>query len=85
MFEISDNTVRRYDQKILESDMPAADLDNLRAILIDEKAVRKVHTYVTVVINADTGELLYMAEGRNDLSPVYGPRGVRGFELFYHR
>lgn len=64
MFEISDNTVRRYDQKILESDMPAADLDNLRAILIDEKAVRKGHNYVTVVINADTGELLYMAEGR---------------------
>ena len=49
MFEISDNTVRRYDQKILESDMPAADLDNLRAILIDEKAVRKGHNYVTVV------------------------------------
>lgn len=64
MFEISDNTVRRYDKKVLEADLPEAQLDGLRAILVDEKAVRKGHNYVTVVINADTGELLYMAEGR---------------------
>lgn len=64
MFEISDNTVRRYDQKILEADLPEPQLDGLRALLIDEKAVRKGHNYVTVVLNADTGELLHMAEGR---------------------
>jgi transposase len=64
MFEISDHTVRRYDKKVLEADLPAPQLDGLRAILIDEKAVRRGHNYMTVVINADTGELLYMAEGR---------------------
>lgn len=64
MFEISDNTVRTYDKEVLRHELPPTDLDNLRAILIDEKSVRKGHNYLTIVLNADTGELLYMAEGK---------------------
>ena len=33
-------------------------------MLVDEKAVRRGHNYVTIVLNGDTGELLYMAEGK---------------------
>lgn len=64
MFEISDNTVRTYDKEILKETIPPPDLDNIRAILIDEKAVRKGHNYMTVVIDADSGELLYLGEGK---------------------
>lgn len=63
MFEISDGTVRRYDKIVLESDTPPPMFDGIEKLLVDEKAVRKGHGYVTVVLNGDTGELLHMAEG----------------------
>ena len=36
----------------------------LRVLIIDEKAIRKGHGYVTLVLNGETGELLHMAEGK---------------------
>jgi len=53
-----------YDKEVLQKDLPPPDLDDLRTLLIDEKAVRRGHNYVTIVLNGDTGELLYMAEGK---------------------
>lgn len=44
--------------------MPEPCFDGLEALLIDEKAVRRRHGYVTVVINARTGELLHMDDGK---------------------
>jgi len=64
MFEIGDATVRRYDRIVLEENTPPPLLDGLRKVLIDEKAVRKGHCYVTIVLNGETGELLHMREGR---------------------
>jgi transposase len=64
MFAISDSTVRRYDKAVLEADLPEALLDGLVVLLVDEKAVRKRHGYVTVVLNGRTGELLHMTEGK---------------------
>jgi len=64
MFEISDNTVRRYDKIVLKADTPPPMLDGLTKLLIDEKAVRKGHGYVTVILNGENGELLHMAEGK---------------------
>ena len=64
MYGISDNTVRAYDKAVLKTDLPLVCFDDIRALLIDEKAVRRGHNYVTVVLNADSGELLYMAEGK---------------------
>lgn len=64
MFEISDGTVRRYDKIVLESQTPPPDFDGIVRLLIDEKSVRKGHGYITIVLNADTGELLHMAEGK---------------------
>lgn len=57
-------TAWRYDRDVLEADLPTPDLDGIEAILIDEKSVRRGHQYVTLVLNAATGELLYMAEGK---------------------
>ena len=62
--EISDSTVRHYDKEVLKADLPPPDLDHLRTLLVDEKAVRRGHNYVTIVLNGDTGELLYIAEGK---------------------
>ena len=64
MYEISDSTVRLYDKEVLREQLPPPDLDHLRTLLIDEKSVKKGHSYVTIVLNGDTGELLYMEEGR---------------------
>ncbi|MDA0811445.1 MAG: transposase [Verrucomicrobia bacterium] len=62
--EISSATAYRWDRAVLEQLLPEPQLDGLRVLLTDEKSVRKKHTYVTLVMNGDTGELLYMAEGK---------------------
>jgi transposase len=61
---IDDATAFRWDQAILSQNLPPPKLDDLRILLIDEKAVRKRHGYVTLVMNGATGELLYLAEGK---------------------
>ena len=57
MFGVSGSTVRSYDKEVLKEKTPPPKLDGLRVILVDEKSIRKKHNYVTVVINADTGEM----------------------------
>ena len=65
---IDDATAFRWDKAVLERKLPPPNLDNLRVLLIDEKAVRKHHGYVTLVMNGVTGELLYLAEGKKKQS-----------------
>jgi len=65
---IDDATAFRWDKAILRETLPEPDLDNLRVLLIDEKAVRKHHGYVTLVMNGQTGELLHLAEGKKKAS-----------------
>lgn len=57
-------TAMRYDRTVLNKTLPAPCLDGLNVLLIDEKAVMRGHHYVTVVINGESGEPLYMAEGK---------------------
>ena len=61
-------TAWRYDKDVLLADLPAPNFDGIKAILIDEKSVRKGHNYVTLVLNAETGELLHMSEGKKKAS-----------------
>ena len=61
-------TAGRWDRAILQKNLPPPTLDGLRILLIDEKAVRRGHGYVTLVMNGETGELLHMAEGRKKAS-----------------
>ncbi len=65
---ISERTAGRWDRKVLQTHLPKPDLDDLRILLIDEKAVRKRHGYVTLVMNGITGELLHLAEGKKKAS-----------------
>jgi len=65
---ISQATAFRWDRAVLERDLPEPKLDGLRILLIDEKAVRRRHGYVTLVMNGENGELLHMAEGKKKAS-----------------
>lgn len=65
---IHSSTAYRYDKSVLEETVPTPCLDGLKVLLIDEKAVFRGHQYVTVVINGETGEPLYMAEGKKGAS-----------------
>jgi len=53
----------RYDRYVLQTELPAPQLDGLEALLIDEKHLGRAG-FVTLVLNARTGELLWLAEGR---------------------
>lgn len=64
LYAVSASTARRYDKTILLRELPQPNLDGLLTLLVDEKAVRKRHGYVTLVMNGETGELLHMAEGK---------------------
>lgn len=65
---ISPATARRWDMAVLKRSLPEPDLDNLKVLLVDEKAVRKYFGYMTLVMNAETGELLHFAEGKKKTS-----------------
>jgi transposase len=63
-FGHSATTVCDWDKNVLQRKLPSPNLDALRILLVDEKAVRRRHGYVTVVMNGDTHELLFMQEGK---------------------
>jgi len=54
---ISNDSVRRWDKEILEETLGTVDLKDVKAFLIDEKAIGKFHNYVTLVLNAENGQL----------------------------
>ena len=61
---ISGGTARRWDKEMLLRMLPAPKRDGIRALLIDEKSIGKGHHYLTVVLNADSGETLFLGEGK---------------------
>jgi transposase len=61
---VSPSTAARYDRYILKTELPDPCLDDLGAIIIDEKYLGKSRGFITLVLNARTGELLHLAEGR---------------------
>jgi len=65
---LSESSVHRWDKEVLEKTLPPPKLDELKYLLVDEKAVRRGHNYVTLVMNGENGELLYMAEGKKKQS-----------------
>jgi len=61
------STAWRYDRYILQTELPEPKLDGLEAILIDEKHLGK-KGFITTVLNARNGELLYLAAGKDKQS-----------------
>jgi transposase len=63
-FGHSVTTVCDWDKRVLLNQLPPPDLNRIRVLLVDEKAVRRRHHYVTVAMNGDTRELIFMKEGK---------------------
>lgn len=61
---VSTSTAYRWDKKVLQEQLPEPDLDDLKVLLVDEKAIWKHHGYVTIVLSGENGELLHMAKGK---------------------
>lgn len=57
-------SVCEWDKQVLKRKLPPPDLGKLRILLVDEKSVRRRHNYVTVVMDGDTRELIFMREGK---------------------
>ena len=61
---VDPSTAWRMDDRHLKRHLPEPCLDGLTHLMVDEKAVRNHHGYVTFVLNAATGEPLHCAEGK---------------------
>ena len=60
-------TVKAMDTRRLQRDLPAMDpggLTGLRTLGVDEVARAKGHDYLTIVYDLDSGDLLWVTEGR---------------------
>ena len=64
-YAISERTIRRIDHAVLEMDTPPSTKDKLSGILIDEKYLGSKQGFISTILDASTGEPLYMARGRN--------------------
>lgn len=62
--DLDPKTVKQIDKEYLEEDFGSTDTENLRVLMIDEIAVRKGHSYLTVVANYFTGRLVWMGSER---------------------
>jgi len=57
-------TVKECDQAVLEEKFGQTDYHGLKRLAIDEIAVHKGHHYMTVVLDYDSGRVVWMGEGR---------------------
>lgn len=64
-FDLDPKTIKSIDKQFLEEEFGSTDCGDLRIMAIDEIAVRKGHNYMTVVLNYETGRVVWMGEGRN--------------------
>ncbi len=64
-FHVSYSTILRMDKEVLRNDIPEPKKANVQGILVDEKFLGPSKGYVTMVMDADTGEPLGMAPGRD--------------------
>ena len=64
-YGIDASTVRRIDREVLRQSQPEPTKDGLESIVVDEKYLGPTCGFVTLVVNARSGEPLYMAPGKD--------------------
>jgi transposase len=64
-YSICYTTILRIDKEVLENDIPKPKMTDVKGVLIDEKFLGSSQGFVTVCLNATTGEPLEMVRGRN--------------------
>jgi transposase len=62
--DLDPKTVKDFDKTSLEDEFGKTRYAGLRRLAIDEIAVKKGHRYMTVVLDYDTGGVVWMGEGR---------------------
>jgi transposase len=59
-------TVKAVDQKFLEEEYGGTDYQGLRILVIDEISIRKGHRYLTVVLDYESGRVVWVGKDRRD-------------------
>jgi transposase len=62
--DLDPKTVRAIDRTFLEEEFGRTDYDGLRLLAVDEVAVHRGHQYMTVVLDHESGRVVWMGEGR---------------------
>ncbi len=62
--DLDPKTVKQFDKQALTEKFGQTDYNGLERIAIDEIAVKKGHHYMTVVLDYDTGRVVWMGKGR---------------------
>ncbi|KKL25851.1 hypothetical protein LCGC14_2401150 [marine sediment metagenome] len=62
--DLDPKTVKAFDKTALQAEFGKTSYAGLRRLAIDEIAVKKGHNYMTVVLDYDTGRVVWMGEGR---------------------
>lgn len=57
-------TVKKIDKTFLKEEFDKPNYNNLKILGIDEIAIKKGHNYLTVVMNYETGQVLWMRKDR---------------------
>ena len=65
-FSMSWETVKNIDKKYLEAKFKNIDYGDLKRVSIDEIANKKGHDYLSIVMNLDTGKVIWVGEGRKE-------------------
>ena len=65
-FGLDWKTVKNIDKRFLEAAYGQTDYEGLRLLAVDEIAVKRGHRYMTVVIDYETGRVVWMAPGRKE-------------------
>ena len=63
-FQLDWKTVKAIDKRFLEEQYGQTSCEGLRILAVDEIAVKKGHRYMTVVIDYETGRVVWMGQGR---------------------
>ncbi len=64
--DLDPKTVKAIDKAALEAEFGQTTYDGLKRLAIDEIAVKKGHNYMTVVLDYDTGRVVWMGKGRQN-------------------
>ena len=62
--DLDPKTVKAIDKAALQAEFGETTYDGLKRLAIDEIAVKKGHHYMTVVLDYDTGRVVWMGKGR---------------------
>ena len=62
--DLDPKTIKAIDKAALHREFGPTTYEGLRRLAIDEIAVKKGHQYMTVVLDYDTGRVVWMGEGR---------------------